>query len=86
MTSSNRNAFRITVPLCAETTDDRWIPLIKGQWWYASIISLMSAWPDCWKIDKMHLNWYVLKLIWLHFTDEEINTLDFQKRFYTYLW
>ena len=30
MTSSNRNIFRVTDPLCGEFTDHRWIPLTKA--------------------------------------------------------
>ena len=30
MTSSNRNTFRVTGPLCVEFTGDRWIPLTKA--------------------------------------------------------
>ena len=30
MTSSNGNIFRVTVPLCAEFTGHRWIPLTKA--------------------------------------------------------
>ena len=31
MTSSNGNIFRVTGPLCGESTRDRWIPLTKRQ-------------------------------------------------------
>ena len=31
MTSSNGNVFRVTVPLCGESTGHRWISLTKGQ-------------------------------------------------------
>ena len=30
MTSSNRNIFRVTDPLCGEFTGDMWIPLTKA--------------------------------------------------------
>ena len=30
MTSSNRNIFRVTVPLCGDLTGQRWIPLTKA--------------------------------------------------------
>ena len=32
MMSSNRNIFRIAIPLCGESTHHRWIPLTRGQW------------------------------------------------------
>ena len=40
MTSSTGNIFRVTVPLCGESTCHRWIPLTKGQIWCCFIVSL----------------------------------------------
>ena len=47
MTSSRGNIFRVTVPLCGEFTDHRWIPL-KGQWLGAFMFSFICAWKNVW--------------------------------------
>ena len=41
MTSSNRNIFRSTGPLCGEFTGDRWIPRTKAS-------SLICVWMNDW--------------------------------------
>ena len=43
ITSSNRNFFRVTGPLCGEFTGHRRIPL-KGQWRGVLMFSLICAW------------------------------------------
>ena len=48
MTSSNRNMFRVTGPLCREFTGDRWIPQHKGQWHGSLMFSLILAWINSW--------------------------------------
>ena len=45
MTSSNRNIFCVTGPLCGKFTDDRWIPLTKAG---ALMFSLICAWINGW--------------------------------------
>ena len=48
MTSSNGNIFRVTGPLCGESTSHRNSPLTKGQWRGALIFSLICAWINRW--------------------------------------
>ena len=48
MTSSFGSTFRVTDPLCGEFTGHRWIPLIKGQWRGALMVSLICAWTNGW--------------------------------------
>ena len=47
MMSSHGNFFHITGPWWGESTGHRWIPLTKGQWCRALMLSLMQAW-SCW--------------------------------------
>ena len=44
MTSSNGDIFRVTGPLCVESTGHWWIPLHKGQWCGPLVFSFMCAW------------------------------------------
>ena len=49
MTSSNRNIFRITGPLCRKLTGHRWIlPPLKSQWRRTLMFSLIYAWINNW--------------------------------------
>ena len=47
MTSSKGNVFRVTGPLCGESTGHRWIPLSKASG-AALVFSLMCAWTNGW--------------------------------------
>ena len=46
VTSSNGNIFRITGPLCGESTSE--CPPHKGQWRWAFMFSLICAWINSW--------------------------------------
>ena len=47
--SSNGNIFRVTGPLCGESTGHRWIPLTKAmQWCGALMFSLICTWTNSW--------------------------------------
>ena len=60
------SAFRITGHLWWESTDDRWIPLTKGQWCGALVFSLMSAWSNCWTNKRVSSE---LRFLGSHYTD-----------------
>ena len=45
---SDTDSFRITDPLWRESIGHRWIPLTKGRLWWASILSSMLSWINCW--------------------------------------
>ena len=50
MTSSNRNIFCVTGPLCGEFTSHRWIPLTKASnaelWSFCWIYSWINGWVN----------------------------------------
>ena len=49
MTSSNRNIFRVTGPLCVEFTGHRWIPRTKAsdaELWYFFICTRINDWVN----------------------------------------
>ena len=49
MTSSNRNIFRVTGPLCGEFTGPRWIPLTKAsdaELWCFLIYAWINSWVN----------------------------------------
>ena len=48
MTSSNGSIFRVTGPLCAEFTGDRWIPRTKGHSRGTLVFYLICAWTNGW--------------------------------------
>ena len=48
MTSSNRNIFRVTGPLCREFTGDRWIPRTKASNVELWMLSLICTWQNGW--------------------------------------
>ena len=48
MTSSNRNIFRVTGPLCGEFTGQRWIPLTKASDAELWFFFLNRAWINAW--------------------------------------
>ena len=67
MTSSNGNIFRFTGPLCGEFTDQRWIPLTKGQWREALMFSLICA-LNKW-LNKQSWGWWFetpSRSLWRH--------------------
>ena len=69
MTSSNRNIFRITGPLCGEFTGHRWIPLTKALF-FSLIFSLMCAWIKGWVNNReaddlrRHRSHYYVTVMW----------------------
>ena len=48
MTSTNGNIFRVTGPLCGESTGHRWIPLTKSKWRGALMFSFICAGTNGW--------------------------------------
>ena len=48
MTSSNRNIFRVTGPLCEEFIGNRWIPLTKVSDWELWCFIWSASWINGW--------------------------------------
>ena len=50
MTSSNRNIFLVTGPLCREFIGQQWIPLTKASdvefWWVFLSVSWINGWVN----------------------------------------
>ena len=52
MTSSNRNIFRVTGPLCVEFTDHRWIPRTKASAAELRCFLWSAPWINGWVINR----------------------------------
>ena len=57
MTSSNRNIFRVTGPLCGKFIGPRWSPPRKGQWRGALMFSLICVWINGWVNNREAGDW-----------------------------
>ena len=57
MTSSNRNIFRVTDPLCEEFTGRRWIPQTNASDAELWCIFLICAWINDW-VNKQSWGWW----------------------------